>query len=141
MDPTVWGPSTWLLYHSVPLDYPDNPTTSDKENIKQFYTNIGLVIPCASCKLNYKKHLQKFPLSNDILSSKTKLFNWTVDIHNEVNKLNNKKVLSYPEAYTILISRYKKDNNQKTLRWCLIIALIMLVLVVVYVYKDKQKQE
>lgn len=138
MDPNIWGPPTWFFYHTVPIECPDNPTPEHKANIKSFYTNFGSAVPCITCRINYNKHLHKYPLTDKILSSNILLFNWTVDIHNEVNKLNNKPVLTYQDSYNRLMKKYSKYQdapNKKRLRYLLI--LVFIILIVVVVYKNK----
>lgn len=50
--------------------------------------------------------MQHNKLTQNIISDSTKLFEWTVDIHNEVNKLLNKPEISYTKARQI----YEKSN-------------------------------
>jgi len=32
----IWGPHAWIFLHSISLEYPDNPTNIDKNNMKNF---------------------------------------------------------------------------------------------------------
>ena len=105
MNQNIWGPPTWILIHSVALTYPIIPTQEHKYNYKNFFTNLKYILPCEACRRNYEIHLNMFPIRLDTRST---LFQWTVDIHNEVNKKNNKKVLKYDEAHSIYENLYKK---------------------------------
>jgi hypothetical protein len=91
-----WGSQAWHFIHVVALSYPDKPSNEDKENYKKFFDSLKYALPCPICREGYKENIKKIPIR---LDSKRELFNWTVDIHNEVNKKNDKRVLSYEEAY------------------------------------------
>lgn len=91
MNPKVWGKKGWFFLHSVALNYPKNPSVADKENYKNFYTILQNTLPCSICANNYKKHLLELPLTNDVLSSRKKLFLWTVKIHNKVNQAKGRR--------------------------------------------------
>jgi len=95
--PSVWGPFFWLTMHIAALGYPNNPTYTDKLAAKQFFESLANLIPCPVCREHYKAHLTRFPLTPSIDSRKD-LFKWTVDIHNEVNKLHGKPAWTVDEA-------------------------------------------
>ena len=46
MRPEIWGPHAWIFLHSVTLEYPDNPTDEDKQNMINFIDSLGNVLPC-----------------------------------------------------------------------------------------------
>ena len=95
--PEVWGPSGWRFMHFVALGYPDNPSEQDKLSYKQFYESLSEVLPCQSCADHYKENITRVPIDEN-LKDRDSLLKWTFDIHNEVNKLHGKKILSYEEA-------------------------------------------
>lgn len=98
MKPEIWGPATWTLLHSITLEYPESPTTEDKENIKNFINCFGKVLPCEKCRINFKSHIEEIPLNDDVLNSRKNLIKWMIDVHNSVNKMNGKKELTYHDA-------------------------------------------
>ena len=71
MDPEIWGPHAWIFLHSVTIAYPDNPSAQDKKNYKNFFYSLHNILPCQTCAHNYIGHLQKIPLTNNILSDKS----------------------------------------------------------------------
>lgn len=74
--------------HFVTLSYPDsnqNISEQDKTHVKDFFLSVKNVLPCENCRLHFEQNLEKFPLNDNILSSKDNLIKWLVDIHNEVN--------------------------------------------------------
>ena len=83
----------WREFHTTALNYPDNPTRPEARAIIKFYTRtFAGKITCCSCRYHYKKLVKQMPVE---AKTKTLLFNWTVDIHNEINKKLNKPIISY----------------------------------------------
>lgn len=124
MKPEVWGPHAWIFLHSITLEYPDYPTGEDKRNMSNFMNSLKYVLPCEKCRINFENHLEQYPLTNDILSSKSNLIKWLIDIHNSVNKMNNKRVLSYEESLKGLLKLYDCNNNKSYM----IIYIFMIIL-------------
>lgn len=120
-----WGPGAWKFLHSVALKYPDNPSDNDKNNYLLFFDNLQHVLPCPKCKENYKDHLKKFPLKES-LEDNISLFKWTVDIHNEVNSMNNKKIYSYDEALQLYTN---PESNYDIIIICGFILFIIFVII------------
>ena len=143
MNPEVWGPPAWTFLHSVTLAYPDNPSDVDKSNYENFFNILQPILPCAKCSQNYLKHLQEDPISNH-LDSKKSLVNWLINVHNKVNKINNKRELTYNEVmnhYKLLyngdltnVPINKSTNSTNTI---LIIIFILLIIGLIYVYVKK----
>jgi len=104
--PNEWGVHGWKFIHHVALGYPNNPTENDKNNYKSFFILIGTILPCHLCSDHYNENLLIYPLTDDVLMNKTNLINWTIDMHNEVNKLHNKKIYSYDEALQLIKNNY-----------------------------------
>jgi hypothetical protein len=104
----IWGPYGWKYFHFVALAYPLNPTEEDKINYYNFYIFFGKTLPCQNCINNYNEHLQKYPLTNNILSTKDTLLKWTIDIHNEVNKKLDKKIYNYDDAIALIKNNYNE---------------------------------
>tara|TARA_B100001123_G_C14517961_1_gene713134 strand:- start:45 stop:509 length:465 start_codon:yes stop_codon:yes gene_type:complete len=111
MNPELWGPKMWFYIHTLAINYPDNPSNEDRKHYYNFFYNIRYTLPCGSCRRNYNIHLNEIPIK---LDSKMHLFNWTVDMHNKVNELLGKPILSYSEAISIYTEVYRdqyKNNN------------------------------
>ena len=131
MEPEIWGPSGWTFLHTITLNYPDNPTEEDKMNHKDFFHNLKNVIPCPNCKEHYNINLQKYPIDVN-LESKEKLVKWLINIHNEVNIKNNKKIYSYDEVIKLYDNMYKGKNK---VNYNMILIIIVLVLLCYFIYK------
>ena len=123
--PEFWGPPAWKFLHIVALAYPDNPTEYEKQSYKNFYTVIKDILPCKLCGEHYSQHLINHPLNDIILSSRENLVKWTIDIHNEVNKLNNKTVYGYDKAIELITQPYQQSNNLLYLFIGIIIGILL----------------
>jgi hypothetical protein len=140
MDPTVWGACTWKTLHILAIGYPKNPTYEDVHAYKNFYENFWRVIPCYKCSLNYRRHLKELPL-DDFLATKEKLFEWTVKLHNLVNRELQKPEMSLQEAtalYKKMVSSKKTQTTaQQPTNWLLIFTIIIIICVILYVFRKK----
>ena len=87
--PKTWGPSLWRAIHFVALGYPSEPTGSDVAAYGDFFRSLGAVIPCDTCKNNYVRHLAELPPDPYLASGS--LFEWTVAMHNVVNRETGKR--------------------------------------------------
>jgi hypothetical protein len=108
MNQNIWGPPFWLTLHTISFNYPLKPTQQDKINYKIFYTSFQNVIPCSICKKNYIRHLKEHPIDN-YLSSRRKLSEWVIDMHNMVNGETGKKILSYD----VVVKKYEDIYKKK----------------------------
>ena len=128
--PNIWGPIAWNFLNCVVMSYPLVPTDEAKTNMRHFFTNFGTVLPCGKCRLNYVKHLEKFPLNDTVLASRTNLIKWLIDIHNEVNKSTGKRVLTYDEGVKCMLEQY---NDNGSMKWCftVIIAIIFIIVILI----------
>ncbi len=118
-----WQPLTWHLFHTMALNYNKD---YQSEYIK-FFHSIKFIIPCKVCKEHFIKNITSKPemyIENNI--NEDKFFNWTIDLHNSVNKMNHLSQWSYQQAkeyYTIhnfndqvfksFILEYVKHNFKK----------------------------
>jgi hypothetical protein len=101
--PNIWGPFFWHTIHIVALGYPKQPTYSDKKSAKEFYESFVFLIPCSVCREHYKEHLRNHPIT-PFLDSRMDLMKWTVQVHNQVNKMLGKPEWSIEEV----ISYYER---------------------------------
>jgi FAD-linked sulfhydryl oxidase len=101
-DPKNWGPHLWYYLHTAAANYPKRPSKDQKNNMKQWLVSLTTTIPCRDCSNHYGSYINKHRHSLDeICGDRDKLFNFLVDCHNNVNKRNNKKQVSYSEAKEI----------------------------------------
>ena len=103
--PDLWGPHLWRFLHYLSLSYPSNPTDEEKEIMLNFLESLQEILPCEKCRYNFNKHLDN--LDMNVLNSNESFIKWLFNIHNEVNKSNNKPVLEYSE----FINMYSNQNQ------------------------------
>ena len=127
MDSNIWGPPAWTFLHSVTLNFPENPTSSDRENFRIFFDSMKNILPCEKCKEHYKLNLIENPIR---LESREELVKWLMELHNKVNVKNNKPVFSYEKFIDYYSQLYNSDNSQmdKKLLFVIIIIFFLLIL-------------
>lgn len=130
MRPDIWGPPAWTLLHAITLDYPNNPTNEDKQNMLNFIISLGKVLPCAKCRLNFRDHLLKYPLDNEALSSKNNLVNWMIDIHNCVNESKNQNKLTYEEGLSKILEPYNNISESRINYMYIALVFLFIILVI-----------
>jgi len=104
----LWGSEGWHFLHFICLNYPEQPTEEDKKEYKQFFESLPIVMPCPPCGYHFEQNMIKHPIR---IESNKDLFEWSVDMHNEVNAMNDKPILSYEEAYNEIWKNTKKRIN------------------------------
>ena len=74
------------------------------------------------------------------MDTRRELIEWLIDIHNEVNRMNNKKIYTYNEVYEIYNELYDnsldKDKNAGKIDYLYVLLLIALILFGYYYYKN-----
>ncbi len=128
----IWGPHLWYSMHFIALGFPLDASNIDRTNYKNFYINLPNVIPCEECSKHFAKNLNNYNIDN-YLESREKLFEWTVIMHNEVNKLLGKKIWSVEQA----LKYYKNFNLELessfscfNKSYLIIIILLIIILVI-----------
>ena len=144
IDPSLWGPSSWKFLHYITVGYPEKPSDEIKKNTYNFFMALKYLLPCERCRYDYANHLNKYPLLDDILSSRTKLINWLINIHNEVNMSTNKPIIGYDKAVELYTSsiehepfleKIKKKLDSRTLT--IIIALFLIIIFIVIILYNR----
>jgi len=151
MTPEIWGKHLWFSMHFIALAYPRNPSYDQRKNYKQFYENLWKVLPCKKCSVHYRQNLKELPLEDgnkDFLENNKTLFEWTVIMHNIVNKSLGKPQISLEDAekmykpitFQCIVNNTKidckeKDNKQTIM--CLIAGVIIGAVIMYFFTKNK----
>ncbi len=106
----MWGPPIWRAIHFVALGYPDSPSAEDAANYKRFFEDLGAVIPCSTCSVNYSRHLQELPIDDYLSGGRMRLFEWSVRVHNIVNAEKGKPLMDPATAYALMVSPSPKGS-------------------------------
>lgn len=131
MEPNIWGPPAWKFLHTITFQYPESPTDLDKQKYYTFFNSLKNVLPCPNCKEHYSENFENISIR---LESREDLIEWLIDIHNEVNKKNNKRIYTYKEVYDIYNKMYDlgdSNGNNDHVGMC---ALILLIIIICYYY-------
>ena len=90
MSKNIWGPKLWYIIHNISYISPKKITNKYIFLYNIFYYKvIPNIIPCSLCKMNYLIHIKYNKIN---LKNKRNFINWTIHIHNTVNKTLNKKI-------------------------------------------------
>ena len=122
----IWGPQAWTFLHTINFNYPENPTNRDKHNYFNFFYSLKHVLPCETCKKHYEEN--STDLENN-LDNRDELVKWLIDIHNNVNKTNNKKIYTYDEVYNEYNQLYEQTN---TINNMIIFVIIIIVFIMIF---------
>jgi hypothetical protein len=108
--PPYWGRQAWHFIHFVAYNYPLEPTEGDKVVYMNFLKSLSKVLPCPICGVHFERHMKEMPPR---LDNRKEFFEWTIDMHNEVNKMNGKPILSYDEAIIQLKKNSRVVNGEE----------------------------
>lgn len=131
IDPALWGGNLWNFIHYLTFAYSETPSKSDMENMKTFFELLKKILPCEKCRYHYSQNLTKKPLTDEILKSRYRFIEWAVDIHNEVNKMTGKPIMTVDDA--IQKYMYTKSNTFLNPNVINIIALVFVIIVIILI--------
>ena len=132
MQPNHWGPNLWRSIHYIALGYPGNRAADPETRAAYiaFYRNLWYVIPCLKCAVNYKRHIDaEMPPIEGFMDSGKSLFEWTVALHNVVNRELGKREWTVEEAIEHYTKEPKVVTEKKYLTYmsALFVALVILL--------------
>lgn len=136
ISPSIWGTYGWNFLHYITFTYPNNPSDDEKETYLNFFNLVGKVLPCKTCRINYENHKLNYPINDLVLSNKENLVKWLINIHNQVNIMNGKKIMSYEEVLNNYLNQNKKSFmlSKKTLILLFIFFLIIILCLILKTY-------
>tara|TARA_Y100001970_G_scaffold287016_1_gene410609 strand:- start:3334 stop:3771 length:438 start_codon:yes stop_codon:yes gene_type:complete len=138
-DPEVWGPHYWFFLKTLSISYPKKANSVTKKKYYDFIQNLPLFIPHEKIGNHFAELLDKYPVT-PYLESRESFMKWVHFIHNIINKMLNKNVVSYEDAINQYYSLYKpkeilhKDQiqYQKTITYIVIISLLIILAIGLY---------
>jgi len=97
--PHKWGACGWSFLHYVALGYPaDRPTALVRRQYAAFFAALPGVLPCQMCRDNMLRHLTHAPPDRALATGRDALFDWTVRLHNIVNRETGKEAIDVRAA-------------------------------------------
>ena len=137
MLPEIWGQHAWNFIHLLTLGYPQNPSETEKTQYRNFFYALIYVLPCKKCCHNLAANINKYPLTDNILSSRNSFVKWGIDLHNAVNLHTGKDPLSYKDALNEinkLMNVNKKEDN--TVYYVLLFTIVIVAFIWYYYSKS-----
>jgi len=99
LDIDIWGPNAWTFLHAVTFAYPNSPSKLERQHFFSFFQQVGNVLPCAICSKHFKGHMNHiYDSKHEVFDNKTTLSKWLVNVHNDVNIRNGKRIIPYHEV-------------------------------------------
>lgn len=114
----AWGELQWYSMIFIALGY--TPTKKTKKIYKDYFMNLGKVLPCKLCRKSYMKFIKIKPFTNKVMSTKENLVYNIFDIKNLVNKKIKKKLLpksKYKQKYNYF-NQFRAGKCSKKLKGC-----------------------
>ena len=118
----LWGRSLWAFMHYIALNYPISPTKSQVESYKAFFRSLCDILPCNVCRTEFCNLVRNpqsrfylgrpglFPYKSQTPSAaRLRLFMWTSELHNAVNR-RLKKPVSSPRTWLV---KYLKTRHRQ----------------------------
>ena len=125
INPIIWGPKFWDVFHFTAFGYPEKQTGADTEVYKQFYINFFKVLPCDACAKSSQEILNVNDLDKALVS-KEELIKWTYDFHDKINIKLGKKSPSFKNFISSFTSR---ENG-----YYISVPVVLVVLVVLIIF-------
>jgi predicted PurR-regulated permease PerM len=138
MDPKIWGPPMWTSLLNIAKGFPQFPNEKQEKQYLVFFTTLGYVLPCETCKSNYQSHIKQLPPNT---SSQEALKHWLHQVYNLTLKDQNRKFVSYED----FISRYGGQSGGSLLsniipsKSSLTLLVILIVIALGYYYLVHKK--
>ena len=136
-----WGPCGWTFLHTASYAYPDNPTTSDKENMFKFLYYFARVIPCSICRKDFTMYIDKTipKLENSkVFESKSNLVRYLIDAHNYVNVKLGKREYTYYEVDEIYL--YGPSRKMHILLLITIVVIVLIAGICLITFRKKNNR-
>jgi hypothetical protein len=124
----TWGPDTWKGINAIVRFYPETPTQTERDDYRRYLESLKFVLPCDKCKKHYTEYLDNIDWE-EITTNRFTMTKAVIDLHNSINKRNNKRELDYPEAmYIINMGHPPKSNINIYIAIILSIAVLILII-------------
>lgn len=108
-----WGRPLWFVLHTFALYSNSSFTDQQKLLWTAFVSSLQFILPCPVCREHINKNLADMNIRNYLSSNKT-LFDWTVKLHNIVNRDTNKPVVSLQQAYELYdVNKTSQETLQR----------------------------
>ena len=119
---SVWGPATWLLLHTVSLNFPCKPTKLQKRQYMDFIFSLQHVLPCGKCRQNLKDNLSSMRFSLSHVRSRAHFARFIWRLHNRINSSLGKpmwtKFADVNKRYEMFRADCMKQTSKNSHKGC-----------------------
>lgn len=139
LDPEIWGPYYWFVLHTIAITYPIKANDVAMKKYYEFIHNLPLFIPNTNIGNIFSKLLDNYPVK-PYLNNRESFIKWMHFIHNKINMLTDKPLMSYEDAMNTIYHAYKpkKYKMQQKLKEkkmiCFVFLLLLIMSIIIYLY-------
>ena len=121
-----WANALWRVVHLYARLFPKSPKRADVDSAVRFYTDtVPRVMPCPECRTNYRDEIAGVRAA--ALGGQNALFEWTVNLHNRVNRRLHKPEMTLVEANAFYSHPGGDALTSPPPPWWLVIVLVVFV--------------
>ena len=96
---SIWGPLIWTILHIISLNYPVDPTESDRVNYGVWFEHLFAVLPCRACRNNLVANLNTLAYNRDKhLRTRETFALFVNELHNLVNTELDKPLVRFEDS-------------------------------------------
>ena len=114
LNPEIWGPHYWFVFHTITLSYPKKPNKATIKRYNDFVRTIPLLIPNGEMSAKFATLIDKYPVSS-YLDTRKEFVKWFQFIHNKINASLKKRQISTKEFYVKYYEEYSTSKDEKKL--------------------------
>ena len=105
----VWGAPAWLFLHCIAFNY----TPERAKDYMIFFKSLSNVLPCKTCRQNYKKLITSgtLRLKSSVFKNRKSFSRWLFLLHNKIQKDIYLKNDNDIPMYTDSLNDFKKVCN------------------------------
>lgn len=97
LEPVIWGPHFWNMFHFISSTYDNKPNQSIKLTMKNFIQSIPVFLPCKECQDHAFDFLRSSNLDK-VVENRKELFTFFFNFHNAVNLRLKKPLMKIEDA-------------------------------------------
>lgn len=83
----IWGPALWHVLRVISFNFPPKPNENQIREYSMFIESIGCVLPCGSCRKNFKKNLKTANYGRHVFESRDTFSRFVYDLERCVNHM------------------------------------------------------
>jgi|688.fasta_scaffold58505_4 hypothetical protein len=113
----IWGPLGWMTLHSVSHNYPEHPSSSEKQLAGQWIELFRDTITCSTCGAHFTELLETYKtMYPQYLNSRTEFILFAYRAHNTVNRKLDKPIYHRVEECEEVYSRNIRSRSGREYR-------------------------